>query len=78
MKLTVGNIETQVSIEIQQCTYWIDVFVAVGCKKWRPSQDEAMLEAHASTDHSDVCLSYLFTSHVFKGVLGNISLPRPD
>ena len=31
-----------------------------------------MLEAHATTDHSDVCLSYLFTAHDFNRTLGNI------
>ena len=54
------------------------LFVVVSCQTWRkspalPKQDEAMLEAHATTDHSDVCLSYLFTAHDFNGVLGNIS-----
>ena len=47
--------------------------VVVSCKRWDKGDDLAMLEAHATTDHSDVCLSYLFTSHDFGGVLGNIS-----
>ena len=41
----------------------IEMFVAVGCKSW--SDARAMLEAIATEDHSDVCLSYLFTSHAF-------------
>ena len=49
------------------------LFVVVSCKSWNTGEDEAMLEAHATTDHSDVCLSYLLTSRVFNaGVLGNI------
>ena len=48
------------------------LFVAVSCKSWTSGEDEAMLEAHATTDHSDVCLSYLLTSRVFNaGILGN-------
>ena len=49
----------------------IDHSVVVSCKEWQ--KDEAMLEAHASADHSDVCLSYHFTSHIFfRGVVGKI------
>ena len=55
-----------------------DLFVAVSCKSWTRGEDEAMLEAHATTDHSDVCLSYLFTSHDFDDVLGNISQSKQD
>ena len=29
-----------------------------------------MLDTHAATDHSDVCLSYLFTALKFKEALG--------
>ena len=54
------------------------LFVAVSCKSWTRGEDEAMLEAHATTDHSDVCLSYLFTSHDFDDVLGNISQSKQD
>ena len=54
------------------------LFVIVSCKSWNTGEDEAMLEAHATTDHSDVCLSYLFTAHDFNGVLGNISQSESD
>ena len=46
--------------------------VAAGCKDWS-GQDDAMLEAHASTDTSDVCLTHIFTAHNFGTTLGNIS-----
>ena len=44
----------------------------VSCKSWDKGEDLAMLEAFSSTDHSDVCLSYIFTSHDFNGVVGKI------
>ena len=45
---------------------------------WGTSQGEAMLDTHAATDHSDVCLSYLFTARDFRGTLGNnITQSRP-
>ena len=42
----------------------------VGCQHWSPSQDEAILDYHAQTEHSDVCLAFLFTSHPFGTTLG--------
>ena len=43
---------------------------SVGCKKWYNGQDDKFLEEHARRDHSDVCLTFLFTSHDFGSTLG--------
>ena len=42
----------------------------VGCQHWSPSQDEAILDYHAQTEHSDVCLAFLLTTHPFGTTLG--------
>lgn len=43
---------------------------SVGCRQWRPEQDGKMLDFHATTNHEDVCLSFLFTSHHLGDTLG--------
>jgi len=43
---------------------------SVGCKKWYNGEDDKFLEEHARRDHSDVCLTFLFTSHDFGSTLG--------
>ena len=43
---------------------------SVGCRQWRPEQDGKMLDYHALTNHEDVCLSFLFTSHHLGDTLG--------
>ena len=44
--------------------------MSVGCVVWGPDQDAHMLEQHARSDHSDVCLAFIFTSHNFAATLG--------
>ena len=46
------------------------MLISVGCKQWRPEQDAKMLDYHARSNHEDVCLSFLFTSHSLGDTLG--------
>ncbi len=46
------------------------MLTVVGCKQWRPEQDAKMLDYHALSNHEDVCLSFLFTSHSLGDTLG--------
>ena len=46
----------------------------VGCKYWKSNQDQDALDAIGATDHSDVCLTFLFTSHKFGGTLGKLAI----
>ena len=43
---------------------------SVGCRRWSLGEDDQFLEEHARRDHSDVCLTFLFTSHDFGSTLG--------
>ena len=69
MKNTVGEKGTH-KVAVSMVIFKERLLVVVSCKSWRESEYYAMLEAHATTDHSDVCLSYLLTSHDFNGTLG--------
>ena len=54
------------------------MFVVVSCRVWGAYEDGKMLEAHAKTDHSDVCLSFLFTAHQFKKDTRRTARPQRD
>ena len=53
--------------------YNFQLHLTVGCKFWRSNQDQEALDAIGATDHSDVCLTFLFTSHKFGGTLGKLN-----
>ena len=52
----------------------LNFLTTVGCKSWRSDQDQELLDTIGKTDYSDVCLTFLFTSHKFGGTLGNFAM----
>ena len=49
-----------------------DNMKSVGCIEWKAGEELLMLAHHARSNHSDVCLAYLFTSHNFTAAHGSI------
>jgi len=42
----------------------------VACTNWGKTDDDEFLEEHARTNHSDTCLTFIWTSHDFGATLG--------